>query len=123
MSGVDEKVDRGADRLQQLVVAGTRAGGAKAKVARLFADDPEFLRKLKPSLIAARAKGEAPTDGVPTEVRPPEPSPQPRAKPAKPSTRRSGGGPSPFVVLGAALAAGMILAHVVDWLGHRYPRD
>jgi hypothetical protein len=116
MSGVDEKVDRGADRLQQLVVAGTRAGGAKAKVAQLFADDPEFLRKLKPSLIAARARGQAPTDGVPTAASAPAPPPQPRAK-------RGGGGPSPFVVLGAALALGMILAHVVDWLGHRYPRD
>jgi hypothetical protein len=122
MSGVDEKVDRGADRLQQLVVAGTRAGGAKAKVAQLFADDPEFLRKLKPSLIAARARGNAPTDGRPTEASAPAAPRRPRAQPAK-RPKGGGGGPSPFVVLGAALAVGMILAHVVDWLGHRYPRD
>jgi hypothetical protein len=116
MSGADEKVERGADKLEQLVAAGSRAGGVKAKVAKLFADDPEFLRQLKPSLIAARAKGEAPTDREPTEVTPPEPAPKPKA-------RKQGGGPSLLVVLGAAFAVGIALAHGLDWAGHRHPRD
>jgi hypothetical protein len=115
MSSVDDKVERGADKLEELVRAGSRAGGAKAKVAQMFADDPEFLRKLKPSLIAARAKGAAPTDGEPTHVSPPA-TPAPKAK-------KKGGGVSPFVVIGAAFALGLVLAHVVDWLGQRYPRD
>lgn len=125
MSGIDEKVDRGADKLEQLVRSGQRAGGAKAKVATMFADDPEFLRQLKPSLIAARAKGNAPTDGEPTHVTVPAPEPaQPKAaKPKQAKKAGGGGGPSPFVVIGALFALGMILAHVVDWLGHRYPRD
>ena len=119
MSAVDEKVDRGADKLERLVEAGARAGGVKAKVAKLFADDPEFLRQLKPSLIAARAKGDAPTDQEPTQVTPPEPAPKPKAKQAK----KKGGGPSLFVVIGAAFAVGIALAHGLDWAGHRYPRD
>ena len=90
MSALDDKVEQGADKLEELVEAGSRAGGVKAKLAEQFAGDPAFLRKLKPSLIAARAKR---------------------------------GGPNPFVVIGAALVAGVVLAHVVDWLGHRHPRD
>jgi hypothetical protein len=119
MSAVDAKVDRAADGLEHLVRAGERAGGMKAKVAKMFANDPEFLRQLKPSLIAARAKGEAPTDREPTQVNPPavEHAPKPKAK------KSGGGGPSPFVVIGAMLALGIALAHLVDWLGQRYPRE
>jgi hypothetical protein len=116
MNAADEKVERGADKLEQLVAAGSRAGGVKAKVAKLFADDPEFLRQLKPSLIAARAKGDAPTDREPTAVTPPPPAPKPKAK-------KKGGGPSLLVVLGAAFAVGIALAHGLDWAGHRHPRD
>jgi hypothetical protein len=119
MSGADQKVERGAEKLERLVEAGSRAGGVKAKVAKLFADDPEFLRQLKPSLIAARAKGEAPTDQEPTQVTPPEPA---AAKP-KPKAKKKGGGPGLFVVIGAAFAVGIALAHGLDWAGHRYPRD
>jgi hypothetical protein len=118
MNAADEKVERGAHKLEQLVAAGSRAGGVKAKVAKLFADDPEFLRQLKPSLIAARAKGEAPTDQEPTEVTPP-----PAAKPKSKPKGKKGGGPGLFVVLGAAFAVGIALAHGLDWAGHRHPRD
>jgi hypothetical protein len=116
MSAADEKVERGAERLERLVAAGSRAGGVKAKVAKLFADDPEFLRQLKPSLIAARAKGEAPTDQEPTEVTPPAPAPKPKAK-------KQRGGRGLLVVIGAAFAVGIALAHGLDWAGHRHPRD
>jgi hypothetical protein len=121
MSSVDDKVDRGADKLEQLVEAGSRAGGMKAKVAQMFADDPEFVRKLKPSLIVARAKGEAPTEEAPTHDEAPRPAARPQTEP-KPEAKQ-GGGPNPFVVIAAAFAVGLLLAHVVDWLGHRYPRD
>jgi hypothetical protein len=120
MSGVDDKVERGADKLERLSKSAAQAGGFKAKLAQPLAEDAEFLRKLKPSLIAARAKGSAPTDGEPTQVDAPAAPPKPKA--ARPKQAR-GGGPNPFVVIAAMLALGMLLAHVVDWLGHRYPRD
>jgi hypothetical protein len=120
MSPVDDKVDRGADKLEELSRKAASAGGLKAKLAKPLAEDAEFLRKLKPSLIAARAKGNAPTDQEPAVVaRPPTPP-----KPAKATEKRkSGGGPSPFVVIGVLFAVGVVLAHVVEWLGQRYPRD
>jgi hypothetical protein len=124
MSPVDDTVERGADKLEELSRKAARAGGVKAKLAQPLAEDAEFLRKLKPSLIAARAKGNAPTDGEATQVTAPEPAPAPSTKKAKqPKQSGGGGGPNPFVVIAAMLALGMILAHVVDWLGHRYPRD
>jgi hypothetical protein len=37
--------------------------------------------------------------------------------------RRSGKrGPSPFVVAGAAFAAGTVLAKLIDWRSHAHPR-
>jgi hypothetical protein len=120
MSAADEKVERGADKLEELSRRAARAGGVKAKLAEPLAEDAEFLRKLKPSLIAARARGEAPTDGEPTQVVPPQPAAPHGSKPHKPS---GGAGPSPFVVFGAMLVLGIVLAHVVDWLGSRYPRS
>ncbi|HEX3225573.1 MAG TPA: hypothetical protein VHQ89_05715 [Gaiellaceae bacterium] len=88
-------------------------GGIKSKLAGELADDADFLRKLKPSLMANRAKGKAPTDQVPAT-----PSPQP----AVPKKKRTGGGPSPFVVVGVALVAGVALAKWIDWRGHAHPR-
>jgi hypothetical protein len=123
MSAVDDKIERGAGKLEELSRKAARAGGVKAKLAEPLAEDAEFLRKLKPSLIAARARGDAPTDGEPTQVVPP-------AAPGRPSPERGGshrgaarsGGPSPYVVIAAFLALGIVLAHVVDWLGARHPR-
>jgi len=31
-------------------------------------------------------------------------------------------GPSPFLVVGAALATGIVLAKWIDWSGHAHPR-
>jgi len=115
MTKADQRVETAADKLEDFVQDARRSGGVKAKVGDALAEDPEFLRKLKPSLIKARAKGEAPTDEPPTQVKPPPPPP--RTKP-----KRKGGGPSPFVVLGAALAAGYVLAKMIDWRGHAHPR-
>jgi hypothetical protein len=118
----DQKIDSAADRLASFVRDAQRSGGVKAKVGQALAEDPEFLRKLKPSLIKARAKGEAPTD-MPTgsaASTPSAPSAPQIERPKKP--KASGGGVSPWVVIGAALAGGYLLAKVLDWRGHAHPR-
>ena len=65
MTRVDETIDRAADKLQELARKAAAQNGLKAKLAEPLAEDAAFLRKLKPSLIAARARGEAPTDQKP----------------------------------------------------------
>jgi hypothetical protein len=117
MKRADSTVERAAGKLQQAANRVAAQGGLRAKLAPPLADDAAFLRKLKPSLIAARAKGEAPTDGKPGEGVVAPSGPQLGKRP-----RGSGRGPSPFVVIGAAFAAGMVLAKVVDWRSHAHPR-
>ena len=114
MTKADQKVESAADKLEGFVREAQRSGGVKAKVGDALAEDPDFLRKLKPSLIAARAKGDAPTD---------EPSPSAPSGPqlVRPKPKRSGG-LSPWLVVGAALAGGYVLAKVLDWRGHAHPR-
>jgi hypothetical protein len=115
----DEKVERAAEKLQRLADRMSTEGGLKSKLAEPLAEDADLIRKMKPSLIKARAKGEAPTDLAPgaTTVAPSGPQPGARPKPAK------RGGPNPWVVLGIALAAGVFLAKWIDWRGHAHPRD
>jgi hypothetical protein len=124
-STVDRKLDEAADKLQAFVDESRRAGGVKAKIADALADDPAFLRKLKPSLIAARARGEAPTDQAPAEPAEPRHAPGgPQLERPRPAPKRTGaaGGPSPFVVIAAALALGILAAKILDWRGHAHPR-
>jgi len=117
MTKADQLVDRAATRLQEFADKAAAEGGVAAKFAQPLADDAAFLRKLKPSLIVARAKGEAPTDGKPTQgaVAPSGPQLGKRRKPK--------GGPSPFLIVGIALFAGITLAKIIDWRGHAHPRD
>ena len=96
----DQVIDRAADRLREL------------------AEDAAFIRKLKPSLIAARMKGEAPTDQPAGSAAPATPL---RATP-KPKPKRTGAGPSPLLIVGAAFVAGIVIAKVIDWRGHAHPR-
>jgi hypothetical protein len=110
----DQALETAADRLETFVEEARREGGVKAKVGNAFADDPAFLRKLKPSLVKARAKGEQPTEPIRTH----RPEPPPRPKPAK----AKGGGPSPWLVVGAAFALGILAAKALDWRGHAHPR-
>jgi hypothetical protein len=115
---VDETIDRAADKLQELAEKAAAQDGFKAKLAEPLAEDAAFLRKLKPSLIAARARGEAPTGQTPgtgTVV--------PSAAPKPPKAKREGGGPNPWLVAAVALAAGVALAKWIDWRGHAHPRD
>ena len=125
MSKADLLVERGADRLEGLSRKAAANGGFAAKFADELADDAAFLRRLKPSLIKARAKGHAPIARA-SDREPEAPSaPQitaPRRKP-KAKKRRRSGGPNPFLVAGVALAAGIAIAKVIDWRGHAHPRD
>ena len=127
MSGVDQAVDRAATKLRETADAWAAEGGAKAKVAELLSEDASFLPKLKPSLIAARARGELPTDEAPNKPRSAPAGPQMRKRPKAKEPRGSGGGggggPSPFVVIALALATGVVLAKFVDWRGHAHPKD
>jgi hypothetical protein len=118
MTKADQLVDRAASRLQEMADRVAAEGGVAAKFAQPLADDAAFLRKLKPSLILARAKGDAPTNQKPAEGTVAPSGPQLGKRP-----RPSGAGPSPFVVLGIAFATGVLLAKLIDWRGHAHPRD
>jgi hypothetical protein len=141
----DLLVERGALRLQQLAdKAAARGDGVGTWLSEELRNDAAFLRKLKPSLVKARAKGETPrSDAAPaadTEasmaeppkseaptrqepVVPPPPLP-PRPATSKKKYKKAGrGGPPPIVIVSAAFVAGIVLAKVVDWRGHAHPRD
>jgi hypothetical protein len=117
MSALDtlaDKAQAASDRLAP-------QGGFKAKLAGELADDAVFLRKLKPELIKKRMKGNAPTDQKPGGAPKAPAGPQLGAHP-QPKKQKSGGGPNPFVVIGIAVALGVITAKVIDWRGHAHPR-
>lgn len=117
LNKADRLVDRAADRLREYADRAAVDGGMKAKLADELADDAAFLRNLKPSLIVARAKGEAPT-GMPSgTVGLTSPSPPPPPRPT-----RKGEGPNPLLVVGAALVAGIVIAKLIDMRGHAHPR-
>jgi hypothetical protein len=124
MTKGDLLVERGARRLQELADrAAARGDGVGEWLSEELRTDAAFLRRLKPSLVAARAKGNAPTGQEPAAPPPPAPSgPQLGSRPKK-QKRKGRGGPPPVLVVGAALVAGMLLAKVVDWRGHAHPRD
>jgi hypothetical protein len=109
MSRADQAVDSAADKLDSAVRSGQESGGLKAKVAEQFADDPDFLRKLKPSAVKARVKGEP----EPPRAAPSGPQVSRPPKPKKPR--------SPWLVVAAAFAIGYTLAKVIDWRGHAHP--
>jgi hypothetical protein len=115
---IDHAVDKAADQLQEFANKAAAGGGLVAKIAPELAEDAAFLRKLKPSLIMARAKGQAPKNQKPAEgVVAPAPEVSSRSKP-----RGKKKGPSPFVFVGAAFAAGVLIAKIIDWRGHAHPR-
>jgi hypothetical protein len=122
MSKGDLLVERGAARLQAFADrAAARGDGVGEWLSEELRNDAAFLRKLKPSLVKARAKGNAPANPEP----PPAPTgPQLGSRPKSKKKRKKGGrGPAPVLVVGAALVAGIVLAKVVDWRGHAHPRD
>jgi hypothetical protein len=116
MTKADQAVETAADKVAAFVRDSRKAGGIKGKLGDALADDPEFIRKLKPSLIKARAKGKQTVDPAPLAPSGPQVE---RARPPKAKRR---GGPSPWLVVGAAFAAGYVLAKTIDWRGHAHPR-
>ena len=119
MSTLDTLADK-AQRASERLAAQSQ-NGLKRKLAEELADDAAFLRKLNPKLIARRAKGQAPTDRSPDE-RPAAPSgPQLDERPQATETRARSS-PSPFLVVGVALVAGIALAKFIDWRGHAHPK-
>jgi hypothetical protein len=119
MNKADQLIDRAANRLREMADRAAAEGGITSKLAEPLAEDAAFLRKLKPSLIVARAKGEAPTDmpagsGAPTAPTKPQLGRRPKER---------GSGPNPYLVVGAALVTGIVLAKLIDWRGHAHPRD
>lgn len=110
----DRTVDAGAEKLDALAARAATKGDLGEKLADELSDDAAFLRKLKPSLIASRVKGERPAEPAPVAT---APAPPPQRAPSK---RRNG--PNPFAVTGAAFAVGTVLAKLIDWRGHAHPR-
>lgn len=106
----DALVEQGSRRLDELAEASAARGGVAGKLAQPLAEDAAFLKKLKPSLIRARAQGEAPAGESP-------------AKTMVVAAPRDGRRRSPLPLIGAALAAGVVVARVIDWRGHAHPRD
>jgi hypothetical protein len=132
MTSADLLVERGAQRLQRLARrAAQRGDGVGSWLAEELEADAAFLAKLKPSLIAARMRaasnGAAPADPPPPAAANPEPPPAASAPeaaaPPPESNPKPSGGPSPWVVVGVALVAGIVAAKVLDWRGHAHPRD
>ena len=58
------------------------------------------------------------TNADPDTVVAPQAPSGPQLSPQKSAKR----GPNPFVVAGAAFAAGTFLAKLIDWRGHAHPR-
>src|SRR3954469_12907120 len=102
----DQTVEQAANKLQRLPNQLAGEGGVKAKLAEPLAEDADLIRKMKPSLIKARGKGEAPTNQKPGR---PTASPS-RAQTGKRPKPKRAGGPGPWLVVGVALAAGIVLA-------------
>jgi hypothetical protein len=123
----DLLVERGARRLQELAdKAAARGDGVGTWLSEELRTDAAFLRKLKPSLVKARAKGGTPAaQAQEPAAAPPPPPPPPKPASSKPKKKKKArsGGPPPIVIVGAALVAGIVLAKVVDWRGHAHPRD
>jgi hypothetical protein len=126
MNRGDLLIERGARRLQELSRQAAAKGGLAARLADELAGDAVFLRKLKPSLIVARAKGRAPIDQPPGARAQAPSAPQlakPRPQPTRKRDHAGSRGPNPLLVAGVALVAGIALAKVIDWRGHARPRD
>jgi hypothetical protein len=116
----DQTVEQAANKLQQLANQLAGEGGLRSKLAQPLAEDADLIRKMKPSLIKARAKGRAPTNQKPGQGTVAPSSPQIGSRP---KAKKKSGGPNPWIVVAAALATGIVLAKWIDWRGHAHPRD
>ena len=128
MTKADLLFERGAAFLEELSRKAAADGGFAAKLAEPLGDDAAFLRKMKPSLVLARLRGEPPTNGptngnVAPTMQPPPPVPEPtEPNPPKPKKKTASGGLNPIAVAAGAFFAGILVAKFVDWRGHAHPR-
>ena len=83
----DQLVERGATRLLELADrAAARGDGIGEWLSEELRDDAAFLRKLKPSLVKARAKNNgAASNKAPTKSEPRNPEPAAAAPPPAPA--------------------------------------
>jgi hypothetical protein len=73
----DQLVERGAARLLELADrAAARGDGIGEWLSGELRDDAAFLRKLKPSLVKARAKNNGASNHAPTKSEPTNPEPE-----------------------------------------------
>ena len=112
---VDELIEKGANRLEEASKHLGNENGLKARLRDELGDDAQFLRKLKPSAIAARAHGEKPPEDR-------RPAPTPAPAPPRARAKQGSGGPNPIIVIAAAFVVGYLLAKAIDWRGHAHPR-
>ena len=117
----DQTVERAANKLQQLANQLAGEGGFKAKLAQPLAEDADLIRKMKPSLIKARAKGEAPTNQKPGQAHGRAVGPQLGARP-KPK-KKGAAGRIPGSSSASHSPPASSLAKWIDWRGHAHPRD
>ena len=118
MTTGDEALERAGAKLDAAAERAAARGGLAGRIAPRLADDAAFVRKLKPSLIAARLRGQAPTDLPPGQT-PAAPS-SPQLGPRRELPRAA---QNPFVVVGAAFALGVLVAKAIDWRSHAHPRE
>ena len=77
MTKGDQLVERGAARLLELADrAAARGDGIGEWLSGELRDDAAFLRKLKPSLVKARAKNNGASNQAPAQSEPTNPSPE-----------------------------------------------
>ena len=62
MTKADLLFERGAAFLEELSRKASANGGFVAKLVEPLGEDAAFLRKMKPTLVLARLRGEAPTN-------------------------------------------------------------
>lgn len=96
----DAVVERAAKRLEARAARLAERNGWRRRLASQLEEDADFLRRLKPSLVRARLEARGPD-----EPKPPS----------------GGGAKQALLVVGAALAAGVVLAKLLDWRGHAHP--
>jgi hypothetical protein len=116
----DQLVDQAADSLRKFADRAAAQGGIAATLADELADDAAFLRRLKPSAIVARARGEAPKD-LPAGTGTPSATSRPLAG-ATPNLN-PGTGVNPLLIVGAAFILGIALAKLIDWRAYGDSRE
>ena len=116
MTKADQKVESAADKLERFVAEAQRERRREGEGRRGARRRPRVPAQAEAEPDQARAKGEAPTN------EPPAAAPRRPARSSAAEAEAKRGGPSPWLVIGAALAAGYVLAKVLDWRGHAHPR-